>query len=214
MYFEDYGYTTEPSNLDKILEEAVDKVRQEINGAVQTELSNVNKLLNNKDIIECELRSHNLELERVKRQIEELKAKYEKLDNHNLPKSIVQKMVKAVIDDFYLGQEVYVINREEVSEKCELCKGNKKITVDINNNKTDVACPSCEGRGYNWKSEYSINKEKISCIDLKLCFREDHVNYWTKDCIYLAKHEYSSKKENLFATKEEAEARLKELRGE
>jgi hypothetical protein len=212
MYFEDYGYTAEPSKLDTILEEAVDKARHEIKQEVQEELNRVKQIIDSEETATQELLTRNAELERVKKQIEELKAEYEKLDNYKLPKSIVDKMVKAVIDDFYLGQEVYVVNSSFTNENCELCKGNRKITVDINNNKTEVVCPSCNGQGYKFKSEYSIGKKKISRIDLRLCFKKDRVSYWTRECIYLDGDEDPSIKD-IFATKEEAEEKLKELEG-
>lgn len=112
------------------------------------------------------------------------------------------------IDNKYeLGQEVYVIKKARVSHKCPACDGiGYKMFNDYK-----FSCSECYGRGklYDNKKIYMAHeKDKIDRIKIFRYFENGELKTVVK---YKLKNGDEFVERSLFATREEAEARCKEL---
>lgn len=114
---------------------------------------------------------------------------------------------------FEIGQEVYVIRKERTKEKCSACNGEGYIIVNENR----FSCVSCYGTGllHGKKKIYQlVGKDvidKIKTYSYRLHNGTDGIKTVVK---YAFKNGDDYTDAKLFLTREEAEARCKELNGE
>jgi len=216
MYFDDYDYddVVEQSKLDEIMSETIEKINAVVKDDVKATLSEAQTAESKVVQLRGELARLESEINHKKAETERLIARFEQLNQYDLPRGVVEKAVKAVTSDFVPGQEVFCITSKGVRAQCPTCNGNKKITIAIGGNKREIECPDC--RGYGYKTEYvkEITQKTVKNIHLTLCFNDNRISYWESDVLYFHGEDYRSSNKDVYATKEEAEARLKELKGE
>ena len=112
------------------------------------------------------------------------------------------------IDNKYkLGQEVYYIRKTRASYKCPVCDGmGYKIFNDYK-----FSCPACNGRGIrqsNKKIYMVYEKDKIDRIKIFRYLENGELKTVVK---YKLENGDEFVERSLFTTREEAEARCKEL---
>ena len=115
---------------------------------------------------------------------------------------------------FEVGQEVYIIRKERTKEKCPACNGDGHIIVNENR----FSCEKCYGRGYLRNTaniayqiigKYVVTLVKsITQLQGKKLLPKTVITYNVgNECMTLKE----VPEHHLFTTKEEAEARCKEL---
>ena len=112
---------------------------------------------------------------------------------------------------FEIGQEVYVIRKERVKERCPACNGDGHIIVNENR----FSCESCYGTGllHGKKRIYQVVGkdviDRIKTYSYRLHNGTDEIKTVVK---YAFKNGDDYTDTKLFLTEEEAEARCKELK--
>lgn len=122
-----------------------------------------------------------------------------------------------VENKFEIGQEVYVIRKERVKEKCSACNGAGHKIIDGN----EYYCSKCNGKGYSryeTKEEYQVKGLKTVTLIKSITQLQEKELIPQTVIIYNVDSEGMTLKEvpehRLFTTKEEAEACCKELNEE
>ena len=153
-----------------------------------------------------ERRVHETEME-----LQEAKKKAEHFEKHEMPAKYIQAFVRDATGFYAPGDKVFYVNDTYTRNECPFCKGTARINVQYNGETLSVADPHCKGNGYIAETHYGVIETEITGVYLKLCFGEYKACYWNTDSVFIHGREYSVKPELLFRTREEAEARAKEL---
>ena len=154
-------------------------------------------------------RVHETEME-----LQEAQKKAEHFEKHEMPAKYIQAFVREATGFYAPGDKVFYVNDAYTRNQCPFCKGTARINVQYNGETLSVSDPHCNGNGYISKTQYEVKETEISGVYLKLCFEKHRAGYWNTDSVFIPGREYSIKPECLFRTKEEAEARAKELEGQ
>lgn len=110
-YFEDYSWC-EPeaeSQADQIVSSAIEQLKNLVSDSAKTTMKEYQDLETRKiklqrEVNELEYKKHKSE-EELKDQI----ALYKRMDEHDLPKGFVNKIVGALIGDFKIGDDAWTI---------------------------------------------------------------------------------------------------------
>lgn len=205
MWDEYYDMYNEPSELDIIVKEALDKIQENVKEAIKVKLKKLAKLDEDVDekskelsTLKYKLSIAEMELSKVAKEAEELKDK--------IPARYVDRFIHNAIGNFAPGDKVWVVKTKYDSIKCDMCDGIGKVKI-VNSNNNEITCPSCSGRGTTSKLYYVVEEDKVRDIYLKLCFdREHEARYWNKENIYLESiSEYSTDVNRIFETEAEAQ---------
>jgi hypothetical protein len=206
MNYFDYGdYYEEPSEADKIIEDAIGKLGKLLKDSVKKEIEKASSLIGDLKNLESAISDLELKRDNLIEEIEKLKIESQTKKNR-YPTELINRMIKAVGGDLAIGQTVYVVKSSYEYAVCPVCEGKKTVVIE---NKGEFGCPKCNRLGKINFNKYFVSTCKISDIRLSLCFHENNVNYWSNQVIYLDNSDFSTARENIFLTLEEAEIELK-----
>ena len=152
MYDYDYYYEQEPSEIDLMVEEAVDKVKSTI-------------LLRAKDRVE----QQTLKAEKIKKEyqdfkdgtkeiINDQKSKIKDLENRliELKEDYIKKRTEIPTLDYEIGDKVWMPYR--MSDKtliCPTCQGTGYVNIDTDNfGSVKISCPHCHGSEWKHKGDF------------------------------------------------------------
>lgn len=211
MFNEYEEYYTEPSEAELIIEEAKEKLLNLLTDEVKETMDKVAKAKKQLEKLNGDIQDKGWKLKHLTEKIADMETRLELAETKEMPKKYIAKFVKDATGDFAPGDKVWYLQYKPLRTDCPDCHGKKKVTANVLGKETEVTCPTCDGYGYIRKDDYEIVEKRVSEVKLKLCFYEDRVNYWSRECVYLNGHESYTKPEHIFKTKEEAEEKLKEL---
>lgn len=213
MYYEDYEeYYADPSEADAIIDEAKEKLNALLTEEVKQTMEQAKAAQKSLEKIQREIRESEYKLGNLKLEHQREEEKWETIDQYRMPRQYIKQLVEAVAGDFVPGDTVYALAVDFQNEECPLCHGSKEVECKIADSQEvlSIKCPTCNGRGCLAKRIDYVKERKVSGIYMKLCFDEDGVRYWSKDCVYLDNRDSSTDIKNIFHTKEEAEKALAE----
>lgn len=211
--FEEYGeYFSEPSEVDLIIDEAKEKLNALLTEEVKQTMEQAKAAKKSLEKIQGEIREAKISLGNLVAEHKRQEQKWENLDQYRMPRQYIKKLVEAVAGDFAPGDTVYAIRTRYGKKDCPMCHGEKTLegTVTDRPGLITFSCPTCKGLGYLEDRRLYVEETKVTSVDVKLRFRDDRVSYWSNDCLYLGNREYSTRPEDIFHTKEEAEKALAE----
>lgn len=143
------------------------------------------------------------------KKLEEEKTRFEQAKDFDIPKMYLDRIVRNMTGNFAPGDKVYVLERKGAYEKCPKCKGKRRIDAIIDGETVSIKCPECDGSGSKYiKDPAKVQEKTVTGIYLRLCFGKERVNIWNTDCIFLDNSDWSTAKEKIYRTPEEAEAAL------
>ncbi len=210
-YFDDYDWC-EPEYIgqaDEIVSNAIRQLEELVSDDAKIMLQEYHDLETRK--LELEREIHKLESKKHKSE-EELKdqiALYKQMDEHDLPKGFVNKIVGALIGNFKIGDDAWTIEAKYKSSECPLCHGKGVVSAKINGSiDRDIQCPKCNGRKTVANLSYYAQKRKIARFDIKLSFNnlnqmwvvdEDHIAFCDGDYNRCANGLYKTEQEAIDA---------------
>lgn len=214
MWDEYYDMYNEPSELDMIVNEALDKIQENVKEVMKLKLEKLAKLDEDIDKKSEELSTLKYKLSTAQRNLSEVEKRAEELED-KIPARYVDRFIHNAIGNFAPGDKVWVVKTKYDSVKCDMCDGTRKVRI-VNSNNDEITCPSCSGRGITSKSYYLVEEDKVKNIYLTLCFdKERRVYYWNKENIYLESNtEYSTSINRIFETQAEAQEECDRLNKE
>lgn len=211
MFYEYEEYLSEPSEVDKIIEETKDKLHGLITDEAKDMMEDYRNAKEEICVLNREVSRKKIEINTLQQKINELETQYERIDKYKMPKKYIDSFVRDVTGYFAPGDKVFIIDNKSKRIQCDKCKGEKKVKAIIEGEENTIECPKC--RGYGSVSEYSkvIEEKTIDDVHLTLCFKKDRVRVWTSDSVYVRGQEYAVNPNKIYKTYEEAEKSLKEI---
>lgn len=211
MFYEYEEYLSEPSEVDKIIEEMKDKLHGLITDEAKDMMEDYRNAKEEICVLNREVSRKKIEINTLQQKINELETQYEQIDKYKMPKKYIDSFVRDVTGYFAPGDKVFIIDNKSKRIQCDKCKGEKKVKAIIEGEENTIECPKC--RGYGAVSEYSkaIEEKTIDDVHLTLCFKKDRVGVWTSDSVYVRGQEYAVNPNKIYKTYEEAEKSLKEI---
>lgn len=212
MFYEYEEYLSEPSEVDKIIEEMKDKLHGLITDEAKDMMEDYRNAKEEICVLNREVSRKKVEVNTLQQKINELEIQYEQIDKYKMPKKYIDSFVRDVTGYFAPGDKVFIIDNKSKRIQCDKCKGEKKVKAIIEGEESTIECPKC--RGYGVVSEYSkvIEEKTIDGVHLKLCFEKDRVRIWTSDSVHVRGQEYAVNPNEIYKTYEEAEKSLKEIK--
>ena len=207
-YFDDYDWC-EPEyrgQADEIVSSAIRQLEELVSDDAKIMLQEYHDLETRK--LELEREIHKLEYKKHKSE-EELKdqiALYEQMDEHDLPKGFVNKIVGALIGNFKIGDDAWTIEAKYESSECPLCHGKGVVSAKINGSiDRDIQCPKCNGYKTVANLSYHAQKRKIARFNIKLSFNNLN-QMWVadEDHIVFSDGDYNRCVNDLYKTEQEA----------
>ena len=204
MWDEYYDMYNEPSELDMIVNEALDKIQENVKEVMKLKLEKLAKLDEDIDKKSEELSTLKYKLSTAQSNLSEVEKKAEELED-KMPARYVDRFIHNAIGNFAPGDEVWVVKTKYDSVKCDMCDGIGKVKI-VNSNNNEIICPSCSGRGTTHKSYCAVEKDKVKDIYLTLGFDKEHRAYlWSTDNIYLENsREHSTSIKRIFDNEQAA----------
>lgn len=175
MFDYDYDdYFVEPSEFEKIVNEADENIKELFNERVKSIIDDIKdkeEKIKHKEkrLKELEEKIKQAEIKRVK--VENDLKEAEEAEN-DIPKKYIDKFVNRVTKGFMPGNECWAVQGELKPEQCSLCKG-EPVIVPINGTETRVKCPKCNGKGYISKVVLDAKKRKIEDMILTIVAKPD-----------------------------------------
>ena len=211
MWDEYYDMYNEPSELDMIVEEALDKIQENVKEVMRLKLEKLAKLDEDIDEKSKELSTLKYKLSMAQMELSKVAKKTEELED-KIPARYVDRFIHNAIGNFAPGDKVWVVKEKYDSIKCDMCDGIGKVRI-VNLNNDEIACPGCYGRGTTSKSYYVVEEDKVNDIYLKLCFdRERRACLWNTENIYLeSSSEYSTSIKRIFDNEQAAQEECNRL---
>lgn len=211
MWDEYYDMYNEPSELDIIVNEALDKIQENVKEAIKVKLEKLAKLDEDIDEKSKELSTLKYKLSMTQMELSKVARKTEELED-KIPARYVDRFIHNAIGNFAPGDKVWVVKERYDSIKCDMCDGIGKVRI-VNLNNDEIACPGCYGRGTTSKSYYVVEEDKVNDIYLKLCFdRERRACLWNTENIYLeSSSEYSTSIKRIFDNEQAAQEECNRL---
>lgn len=211
MFSEHEEYYTEPSEADLIIEEAKEKLFNLLTDDTKKTMNMVANAKNQLAELENEIRNKKWRLGNLTEKINNMEEKLEQAETRDIPRKYIAKFVKDATGDFVPGDKVWYLQYKGITEECPDCYGKKKVVANILGKETEVSCPTCTGYGYLRKTSYEIVQKEVEEVCLKLCFKNDRVGYWNRECVYLRGIDSAVNIKHIFKTKDEAEQALADL---
>lgn len=207
-YFEDYSWC-EPeaeSQADQIVSSAIEQLKDLVSDSTKATMKEYQDLEARKIKLQREVNELEYKKNKSKEELKDQIALYERMDEHDLPKGFVNKIVGALIGDFKIGDDAWTIEAKYESSDCPMCHGKGLVSAKINGS-TDcnIQCPKCSGYKTVSNLSYYAQKRKIRRFDIRLSFNnlnqmwvadEDHIVFYDGD--------YSRCTNGLYKTEQEA----------
>lgn len=212
-----YDLYDEPHMLDIILDEALNKIQENVKETVKLKLEKLEDLDEKIDEKYKELVDLKSKISTAQKNLSEIEKKSEKLEE-KMPKKYVNKFIHDAFGNLCPGDKVWVIKSEYANVTCDICEGAGKIKI-VNNHNSELNCPKCSGKGTTRISYYAVEEDEVGEIRLRLYFdRESRVYYWNAEFIYLKSNNgCSTPLERIFENKakalEECNLLNKEIKG-
>ena len=207
-YFEDYSWCKPEaeSQADQIVSSAIEQLKNLVSDSAKATMKEYQDLETRKiklqrEVNELEHKKHKSE-EELKDQI----ALYKRMDEHDLPKGFVNKIVGALIGDFKIGDDAWTIEAKYKSSECPLCHGKGVVSTKVNGSiDRDIKCPECNGYKRVSNLSYYAQKRKIARFDIRLNFNNLN-QMWVadEDHIIFCDGDYNRYANGLYKTKQEA----------
>lgn len=210
MFDEYEDYFTEPSEVDTIIQQAQADIAALFSEKVKHTLDEAAEAEKRLSRLQSEIRSAQYQLSDIESKIKDAQERCDNAELFDIPRRYIQKFVRNATGDYAPGDTVWKITDKGKSEPCCTCGGAKKVKAILGNREVDVTCPECGGRGSIWRKNKIAEKRKVAAVYLKLCFEENRVNYWNRECVYLNGDEYCSDISCLYPTEVAANAALAE----
>lgn len=210
MFYEYEEYLSEPSEVDKIIEEMKDKLHGLITDEAKDMMEGYKQM--DEEFIELkrEVTRKKMELERLEKEIKDMQTKYEQARVMDIPKKYMDRIVRHYTGDFAPGDKVFITDSRTKRIECDKCKGEKEIRANIDGEEITIKCIKCDGYGTVSHTTKIIEERTIDSVYLKLGFHKDRASLWSSDCVYVRGMEYAINPKHVYRSKEEAEKSLQE----
>lgn len=113
---------------------------------------------------------------------------------------------------FNIGDNVFSISRQMVSDVCPVCNGDKNIIVKNSRSETEMVCMNCHGRGFlgTGEKQYVVDSEKsnVSSFKVSVSTGKVAIKYTLRK---KEGNKISRAESNIFKDLESAKIRCKEL---
>lgn len=229
MYY-DYDYEAEPNfpEAEEIINKATDEFAEFLKSAFVSEYKSIQVSKENNAIKENRLNERSKSISEKEHQIQEREAELAKQENEQYEK-LKSKWFTELGLAFDIGSTVYWCKNITKRVVCPTCNGNKKVKAKVENadnvvSELEIDCPTCKGYGtINGEKEFEIVEATVSQIDAHISKRQGGAIYveYTNNCFDLITCVWVRDKKGgdshhikgceLYKTKEEAQAHIKEL---
>lgn len=211
MWDEYYDMYNEPSELDIIVNEALDKIQENVKEVMKLKLEKLVKLDEDIDEKSRELSTLKYKLSMAEMELSKVAKKAEELED-KMPARYVDRFIHNAIGNFAPGDKVWVVKAKYDSVKCDMCNGTGEVKI-LNSNNDEITCPSCSGRGTTSKWYYTVEEDKVKDIYLTLCFdKENRACLCNTENIYLeSSSEYSTSIKRIFDNEQAAQEECNRL---
>ena len=152
MDYDDYEGYYEPSEVDQLVEEFKDKIREHLLPNIREEIERLNKL-------NFELKQKN---EKYKKRESEINAKERdlKYKEENLKREVEKEFYESnigdTLKDYIEKSEVYFADSKGLrQDKCSLCNGKRKLVANFPNGKTTETNCDCSNLIHKFVPEAS-----------------------------------------------------------
>lgn len=189
-YFEDYSWC-EPeaeSQVDQIVSSAIEQLKDLVSDSTKASMKEYQDLKTRKNKLKREVNELEYKKHKSEEELKDQIALYEQMDERDLPKGFVNKIVGALIGDFKIGDDAWTIEAKYKSSECPLCHGKGVVSAKINESiDCDIQCPKCNGYKAVSNLSYYAQKRKIVRFDIRLNFNnlnqmwvadEDHIVFY------------------------------------
>lgn len=193
-----------------IMQKAVSELTGLFTEQVKDSLTDVKFAEKNLADICAKMTTKEHEYHALENKLKDLKERVDKFEDEEAPRLYIRKFVERATKGFYPGQSVYCVKKVSKQFVCPTCHERKKITAAINGELREIRCPDCLN-GYQLEFSYEVVETVVQDIYLRLCFDKSGVSYWNFENIFLRDMDNYTPADRVFATKEEAEAKAKEL---
>lgn len=188
-YFDDYEAYIEPSELDTLTDEYLEKVKEHFKDRFKEQIKLVDEQAkkNTENMKILGVRELTLNMRET-----EINQKYEDLEKHK--GNLLFEWLSQYGLDLNPGQKVYTIKENTEWEDCPKCKGTGKIKVKSEDGiDYDMDCPDCLHNyrtGKKRKTTYSVQPMYVVNVSIKLGLkRESYSKDMLKAFVY-GEHEY------------------------
>ena len=155
-YFEDYE--VEPSEVDKIIDEAKNKIVKLVEENAKTELDDefkrseiLSKRLAEKETL---IVQKDFEIDTLNKKIKEL------------TETIQKKKTEMPLTNFNIGDSVYLVETDgkKHSIQCPRCNGTGHVTFMVGDEEIEGKCPICKGHSHY---DYNLSKSEVEFYQYK-----------------------------------------------
>lgn len=207
-YFEDYSWC-EPeaeSQADQIVSSAIEQLKDLVSDSTKATMKEYQDLEARKIKLQREVNELEYKKNKSKEELKDQIALYERMDEHDLPKGFVNKIVGALIGDFKIGDDAWTIEAKYESSNCPMCHGKGLVSAKINGSTDfDIKCPKCSGYKTVSNLSYYAQKRKIARFDIRLNFNNFNRMWVTdEDHIVFCDGDYNRCVNGLYKTEQEA----------
>ena len=211
---EDGEPVCDQSQAESIIQQAVIDLQAALTQKAKAVIQQAKDARSELEKLKQEINWNKCRVHETEMELQEAQKKAEDFDKHEMPARYIQAFVREATGFYAPGDKVFYVDEKYIRKECPICKGKARIDVQFNGETLSVADPHCKGNGYIGETQYEVKETEIGGVYLKLCFEKHRAGYWNTDSVFIPGREYSIKPERLFRTREEAEARAKELEGQ
>lgn len=208
---EEGDYVCDQSQAESIIQQAAADLQNALTEKAKAIIQQAKDARSELEKLKQEINWNKCRVHETEMELREAQKKAEHFEKHDMPAKYIQAFVRDATGFYAPGDKVFYVNDTYTRNECPFCKGTARINVQYNGETLSVADPHCKGNGYIAETHYEVIETEISGVYLKLCFEKHRAGYWNTDSVFIPGREYSIKPEHIFRTREEAEARAKEL---
>ena len=211
-------YFTNPSEVDSIIDEATNNLRDLIKDDVKSVIEEYNKAIREKDNLKSDIARLNWEKQHIEADIETARKDAENSKTNQIPEIYVNNFIKKYTGFYAPGDKVFVVAYTYKDEPCPVCDGTGNVEISVGHKHGTFTCPECHGYKHIKHSSCFVCEDTVESVDLKLCFYKEHV---AERCSYSRdfEQEHVSLKmrgpciplNRIFRTEAEAQAKADEL---
>lgn len=156
------------SELDSLTDEYLEKVKECFKEDVKNLIEDIKAKEKRNQQKESELRERELNIQKQEKEIALLQDKKDE---------IVLEFMKKHGLDLQIGQQVYIIQKDNQEIKCPTCHDARKIKVQLEGKEFEIRCPDCGGYKKSKPTYKVVSKYVVEARVYFWAFKKDKYSY-------------------------------------